>query len=493
MIENSSSTQDLAPTESTSLIFKPLNNPFDIDLNNLNAKDYLKECWNIYLSSVPVFLGSIVQKMIAYSSLFFIGQYLGKEEMAAASLSNMFATITGWSLALSMSSVLNTLCSQAFTGSSDLSLVGVYLQRGILITCSMFIPIGIVWWNTEYILNLLGVDAQLAANCGTFLSILLLGSVPYIVFSCIRSFMLAQGITSAQSHIAMIVLPVHIFFNYMLIANPSTSLGFVGAPLATVLSYWVMLILSLMYVVFIDGYQAWGGWSKKSLKGWGPFIKMGLSNIIMTCSEWWAFEILALGASYLGVLSLASYSVIMSLTDLFWNVSYGIATIASNTAGNLIGESMVNKTIFIIRCAFITSFICSCINISIILGFNRFLASLFTQDLEVIELAASTLHYAAFYQIFDGLSTVSGFILRGQGRHNIGAIINALCYYLISIPLGFFLAFHMNFGLSGFYIGIIVTLIVTSSTLIYSVISSNWDDIIKHCRVRLNAENQSDL
>jgi Na+-driven multidrug efflux pump len=72
---------------------------------NIESGDYIKECWNIYQGSVPVFLGSIVQRMIAYSSLFFVGQYLGKYEMAAASLSNMFATITGWSLAQSMTNV----------------------------------------------------------------------------------------------------------------------------------------------------------------------------------------------------------------------------------------------------------------------------------------------------------------------------------------------------------------------------------------------------
>ncbi|KXN71895.1 MATE efflux family protein [Conidiobolus coronatus NRRL 28638] len=493
MTKNNSNTEDRNPTESTRLIFSPVRNPTDIELKGLKASDYLEESWNIYQSSVPVFMGSIVHKMIGYSSLFFIGQYLGKYEMAAASLSNMFATITGWSLTQSMSNVLNTLCSQAFTGSNDVTLVGVYLQRGILINLSMFVPIGIVWWNTELILNSLGVDAQLAAMCGTFLSVLLLGALPYILFSSLKSFMFAQGITTVQSHITIIVLPVHILFNYILIVNPSTRIGFIGAPLATVLSYWVMFILGLLYIVFINGYQAWGGWSKKSLNGWGSFIKMGMSSIIMTCSEWWAFEILALGASYLGVVPLAAYSVVTSLTDLFWNFSFGVAIIAGNKAGNLIGESMVNKTIFTIRCAFLASFFCSCINIATILGFKRFLASLFTQDEEVIDLAASTLIYGACFQIFDGFATVGGFILRGQGRHNIGAIINALCYYLISIPLGFFLALYMNMGLSGFYIGILTTLIVTSSSLMYTVLASNWDDIIRQCKVRLNAENQSDL
>jgi MATE family multidrug resistance protein len=490
---SSSNTTNHGPTESTGLIFKPVRSSNDIDLKDLKFSDYLEECWNIYQKSVPVFLGNIVQKMIGYSSLFFIGQYLGKYELAAASLSNMFAGITGWSLTSSLTNVLNTLCSQAYTGSNDVTLVGVYLQRGILINLAMFIPIGIAWWNTELILNALGVDAQLAAMCGTFLSILLLGIVPYVLFSCLKSYMFAQGITAIQSHITMIVLPLHILFNYILIVNPSTSIGFIGAPFATVLSYWVMFILGLLYTVFINGYQAWGGLSKKSLDGWGPYTRMGLLSIVMTCSEWWAYEILALGASYLGVVALASYSILISLVELFWNVSFGVGIITGNKVGNLIGESMVNKTKFVIQCAYITSIFCSFINIALILGFKQSLARLFTQDPEIIEYSASLLPYVAGFQIFEGFSTIGGFLLRGQGRHNIGAIVNAMSYYLISIPLGFFLAFKMNIGLSGFYIGMTAALITTSFSLIYSITTADYDSIIQHCKIRLNAENQSDL
>jgi MATE family multidrug resistance protein len=305
--------------------------------------------------------------------------------------------------------------------------------------------------------------------------------------------MLAQGVTTVQSCVSVMVLPFHILFNYILIVNPSTRIGFIGAPLATVLSYWIMFILGLMYAVFINGYQAWGGWSRGSLNGWGSFMKMGMSSIIMTCSEWWAFEILALGASYLGIVPLASFSVVMSLIDLFYNVNYGVATIAGNKVGNLIGDSMVNKAIFTTRCAFITSVFCSLLNISIFLGFRRFFASLFTQDTDVIELAVSILPYVAYFHAFDGLSTVSGFILRGQERHNIGAIVNSMGYYLISIPLGFYLAFKVHMGLSGFYTAITFTLILTSSGLIYAVITANWEEVVQRCKVRLNAENQSDL
>ncbi|KXN69621.1 mate-domain-containing protein, partial [Conidiobolus coronatus NRRL 28638] len=307
-----------------------------------------------------------------------------------------------------------------------------------------------------------------------FLKVLLLGAFPYIAFDCLIKFLLAQGITKAQSYITFLVLPIHIALNYLLIVNPSTSVGFIGAPLATVLTYWLMFILGLIYVLFIDGYQAWGGWSKKCLKEWMPFIKMSIASVVMTCSEWWAFEILALGASYLGVLELASYSVVMSIGSLTWHVCFAVSLIASIRSGNLIGEGIVNKAIFTIRSSFITSFLCSCGNVTTVLLLHRQLASIFSSDPEVIDMASALLPVAASYQVFDGLSTVASGVLRGQGKHHTGAVINAIGYYMISIPLGFYLAFNCNMGLRGLYAGILVTLVITSACLIYSVLNSDW-------------------
>ncbi|KXN69620.1 hypothetical protein CONCODRAFT_18225, partial [Conidiobolus coronatus NRRL 28638] len=125
MKNNQVNTENRNPTETTALIFNPVKNTNDIaDLSALTFKDYAKEVLDIYISSIPVFIGNVAGQFVSYISVFFIGQYLGKYELAAASLSNMFATITGWSLSASVTNVLNTFCSQAFTGSSDITLVG---------------------------------------------------------------------------------------------------------------------------------------------------------------------------------------------------------------------------------------------------------------------------------------------------------------------------------------------------------------------------------
>ena len=36
---------------------------------------------------------------------------------------------------------------------------------------------------------------------------------------------------------------------------------------------------------FIDGKQAWGGFSRKAFVNWGPLLNFAASGVVMTCSE----------------------------------------------------------------------------------------------------------------------------------------------------------------------------------------------------------------
>jgi MATE family multidrug resistance protein len=77
---------------------------------------------------------------------------------------------------------LDTLCSQAWTGASDKTLVGVHLQRALVIQSIMLVPIGAVWWHGEYILLALNQEPDLAAYAGKHTSRRLVGLAKCITF-----------------------------------------------------------------------------------------------------------------------------------------------------------------------------------------------------------------------------------------------------------------------------------------------------------------------
>ena len=94
-------------------------------------------------------------------------------------------------------------------------------------------------------------------------------------------------------------------------------MGFIGAPIATAISFNLISIMSICYGVFFTPKTAWHPLSPRMFKGFGILVQLGLggvgeqyslsankigvhlhnSTIGQTTSEWWAWEIVTLAAS----------------------------------------------------------------------------------------------------------------------------------------------------------------------------------------------------
>jgi MATE family multidrug resistance protein len=93
---------------------------------------------------------------------------------------------------------------------------------------------------------------------------------------------------------------------------------------------------------------------------------------------------------------------------------------------------------------------------------------MFNNDPDVIDEVSRILPLVALFQIFDGLGSVTGAILRAQGKQDLGAMLNLVGYYVIGLPCGFFLAFKVGLGLEGLWIGLTVALVVAGLLGLYS-------------------------
>lgn len=90
------------------------------------------------------------------------------EELAGAALGNTVASITAYSVIYGFLYSLDTLCSQAWTGARNKTLVGIYLQRAIVIIGIMYTAIFTLWLNAYKILHWVGQEEQMARYAGIY-------------------------------------------------------------------------------------------------------------------------------------------------------------------------------------------------------------------------------------------------------------------------------------------------------------------------------------
>ncbi|KAI9293670.1 MATE efflux family protein [Neoconidiobolus thromboides FSU 785] len=440
----------------------------------------------IYLltSAIPIMLSMLIHFSIPIVNIYSVSQY-GPIQVSAVALSSVIATTTGNSISLGMATALDTLCSQAFTGANSKHQVGIHLQRGIVIQMIMSIPIYLLWWNAKPILMFLRQDPELIELSAQFLRILILGSPPYIFFECLKKYLQAQKIMRAQTWVLIIAVPITLFVNYMLMWNPATKVGFLGAPLTVVVGNWLMFSLTLGYIFFIEGKECWGGWSKECLTNWKPYLKLGASGVLMLCSEWWAWSILSLTISYLGPNPLAAHYIALNIDAIVYAFPLGVGIATSNRIGNLLGARQINRAKLASLCSFYLGIAISCFNSTILGVFRKQISLIFAKEEKLNSILITLIPMICIYHVFGSIAYCGSGILRGQGKQKIGAIINIVSWYYFAIPIGMFMAFYLDYGLQGIWMGICIALFGTGSSLAYICLRSDWKSLILEAKVRV--------
>jgi MATE family multidrug resistance protein len=96
----------------------------------------------------------------------------------------------------------------------------------------------------------------------------------------------------------------------------------------------------------------------------------------------------------------------------------------------------------------------------------RPLIQLYTNDARVLAVGPGLLAIVAAFEVFDGIQTVSTGALRGLGETRAPMWANLVGYWVLGLPLGFFLCFGLKWGIYGLWIGLTLALIVIALALI---------------------------
>ncbi|KAF7525563.1 hypothetical protein PCG10_004801 [Penicillium crustosum] len=466
----------------TSLLWRRLRKQLEWRLSTIRV--YTDETLILFWNSLPVIFAYALQNSLQTCSLLIVGR-ISPEYLATAAFAYMFATCTGWLIAVGGTTALDTLASSAFTGSSDEVYLGVLLQRAFLVLGLMYIPVTVLWTYSEHLFIALGQDATLAKDTALFLTYLIPGGLGYIYFEAIKKYLQAQGLMSPGTYVLLIVTPFNAGLNYMLCIR--WQFGLIGAPIATGCSYWLCAILLALYCIFVSGYQCWGGWSHKIFQNLGVFSRLATLGIIHVGAEWWAFEIVAIAAGWLGIIPMSAQSVIMTTDQVLNTVPFGIGVAASARIGNLLGARDARGASRTAKAAAYLSIFLGVLIMSILIASRSQFGKIFTDDFDVIRLTAEVMPYVAAFQIADGLNSSCGGCLRGMGRQHIGAAINIVSYYCFALPLGIWLSSHGH-GLIGLWVGQCLAL-YSVGLLEWGIVSwSDWDEEVNRAFQRMDQD-----
>ncbi|EFY93500.1 hypothetical protein J3458_002075 [Metarhizium acridum] len=429
-----------------------------------------RETKTIVAYSWPLIITFALQYSINVTSIFAVGR-IGRVELGAVSLANMSQAISCLAPFQGLATSLDTLCAQAY-GSGHKHLVGLQCQRMACFLMFMSAPVAILWLFADRILVHVVPDAETARLAALYLKVMIASIPGIILFEVGKRFTQAQGLFRATTYVLLVAAPINIFINWLLVWR--LGLGFVGAPIAVAITESLLPILLLLYIVFIDGRQCWGGFSRRIFSNWWIMIKLALPGMIMVEAEWFAFEIMTLLAGQLGTEYLAAQSVLVTLSSISYQMPFPMSIAASTRVANLMGAGLVDAAKIAGKVTFVLASILGALNVTIFSSLRFHLPILFTNDPEVIKIVASVLPLVAVMQLFDGLGAGAHGLLRGIGKQSIGGPANLISYYVISLPISLGLAFGLGWNLDGLWIGLTVGLALVSIIEYTYLLNTDW-------------------
>ncbi|KAI3844286.1 hypothetical protein MKW92_023033 [Papaver armeniacum] len=434
--------------------------------------------------SGPLITVNLLQFCIQLISVMFVG-HLGELSLSGASIATSFAAVTGFTLLMGMGSALDTLCGQSY-GAKQYHMLGIHMQRGMFVLLLVSVPLAFVWANTGRILIAVGQDPEISAEAGVYARYMIPSLFAYGLLQCHIRFLQTQNIVFPMMISSAITALLHFLVCWVLVFK--AGLGIRGAAIAISISYWINLILLVLYVKYSGKCQrTWTGYSKEALHDILNFIRLAIPSAIMGCLEMWSFELVVLLSGLLPnpKLETSVLSICVNTDALVWMIPAGLGGAVSTRVSNELGAGHPDAARLAVQVVIVLA-ATEGILIGIIMILIRHIwGSAYSNEKEVVDYVAVMMPILAVSNFIGGLQVVLSGTARGCGWQKIGAIVNLGSYYLVGNPSAVLLAFVLHVGGKGLWIGMVCALFVQGFSFLVITIRTDWEQEAKHASERV--------
>jgi len=432
----------------------------------MSLNQYTKEFNKNMQIAYPVIIGMLGHIAVGLVDDMMVGM-LGPAQLAATSLGNSLVFIT-ISLGIGFTLALTPLISEA-DGENDVQKGRKTFQHGMLLSTSLGFFMFFVLVLAKPVLYYLKQPPEVVELAIPYFEIISLSMIPMMIFQGLKQFADGLSQTKFAMRASIFANVINVVINSFLIYGIwiFPRLELVGAAIGTLISRISMLLILYVMLKKQDRFKAYFIMIKEiEWKYIFNIINLGLPTALQIFFEVAAFVSAVIFSGVLGTYPQAANQIALKMSSTTFMIAIGIGVAATVRIGNQKGrKDFVNLRRIALSNQLLILFIMFGFS-ALFFIFHNYLPYAFTKNKEVADIASKLLLIAAFFQLADGLQAVVLASLRGLQDVWLPSLFTLIAYWIIGVPISYYLGLHTDLKLTGIWIGLSIGLI-TSAFLLF--------------------------
>lgn len=395
----------------------------------------------IFQFSIPAIIAMVLTSMITVVDGFFIGNYVGKEGIAAI---NLGLPIVYLYLAVGlMISVGGVAIAGISLGEGDLKKCNDVFNQTLCTTVIVSIILSFfVWCSLDPILHILNADTQVSLYFKEYYMVLLLQLPVMIINSSFGMFIRSEGNPKYFMKVTILNLLLNIFFDYVFVKW--FSLGVTGIAVASLISTIISLICILYFFMKKSKIYKFHkfSFSRDVLKntlfnGSSEFIgEMSLSISMFAYN----FVIM----KYIGLEGVTAFSIVGYIAYIFSMIIIGFGQGASPLISFAYGAKEYLLASNLRKLTNTLVFIVGAVVLLLVFSGSSWYSNLFVKNQVVSQMVRSGVVIFSVSFLFSGINTITSFYFTSIGKAMESAIISSsrglvillICIFTLPMFLG---------------------------------------------------------
>lgn len=424
--------------------------------------------------AIPVILSQISHTMVGLADTLMIGKTGDVDALAASGLSNNIFSIP-IVFCVGLTYILTPKVSEYFARNERKTCLRLLWNACLSNLIWAFTMVGLLLFLLPFA-HLLKQPEQVLKLALPFLKLQIWSLPGLFLYQTFRQFLDGLGQTKPGMFVSIAGNLFNVLLNYLLIFGHGgfPELGLLGAGISNCISRWLMGLGMMAWFLLAPDLKSWRAewtWEMPDFSSIGLLNKLGLPVGFQYLFEVGAFTFTSIMVGQMGAAGLASHQIVISVASLTYMMASGISSAASIRVGHFVGLQdremiqVTGKSAFWMASGFM-----ALMALVFLLGRHQ-LPLLFIENKEVLTVGAELFVIAGFFQLSDGIQVVGLGCLRGLSDVVVPTLITLVAYWVVAIPLGYYLGIVLAMGPAGTWWALLVGLSFSAFFMLFRFLS----------------------